>query len=945
MKYLLNPKMFIIVNIIPVVLLSLIVYNDFYIIKPALSFNTIKLWVNLSSILLVSFLFNLYYLFRKIQINKDISIYFITYNLIFYTYFIFVTSNNSVSLIPDDLPNWMLSSDPIFEVYNFLLPTILLCILIFSSKTIDIINEKNNIKFILFAIFFPFIQIILFHYYSYFFFNQINSKFDTNIAFIFMIVFLILYGYLFLYSLIFFIKKKPTDQINYTFFFKLPFSLVLPIIGMVIFLENLDTNASNWLRTFIILNGIIILIPKSENKHFRLISFILKSITFPISLYIFVIFLPWLPFIPFLLIFLGFGLIVISPIITFLIHIDDLYWDYEYLIGKINLYNLRLIFIISVLIIPIGIHNEFNYDKKNLNEIIDYIYNPNYSKNYEFDIQNIEKTITSIQENKIRNKQSFFNKYPYISNYYNWLVFDNLTLSDTKIQNIKNIFSIQNDNDLQFRSLNIRPISSPVNITNFKVSSKYNSKYEYWESWVDFEITNLSDIQNSEFVAKFDLPIGNYISDYYLYVGNKKEMGQIAEKKSAIWIYSNITSINRDPGIINYISSDKINFRVFPFGAQEVRKTGIQFIHKEDLTLNIDSKIIHLGNKPKEYPIDTNLIVSQITNNEFNENKIHENNDYCYIPAKSKKHLKLVERDFYFHFIIDASFQSDKNNNIRKIENLFIEYPHLKNQSKFTLMGSNILTFDYDSKWKEKILNYRNNGGFYLDRALNSILINNYKENLNVYPKLIVVSNNIFNSILVSDFNNINITFPEQDYYFYINNNNEIETYSLINSYTRVPKEANLLESVKVRLFITKDNSKKYLKDDNNNILIPIFKTNEIDFQDSKNKWEQGNSIKSTFIKLNMNPYLNDKYWKNIVTSSLKNKILSDYTSFIVLENESQRRLLMKKQKESLSGKKALDLGEENLDMSEPNIYILLILIFLLLLIIYLKPKILNLNK
>ncbi len=69
-----------------------------------------------------------------------------------------------------------------------------------------------------------------------------------------------------------------------------------------------------------------------------------------------------------------------------------------------------------------------------------------------------------------------------------------------------------------------------------------------------------------------------------------------------------------------------------------------------------------------------------------------------------------------------------------------------------------------------------------------------------------------------------------------------------------------------------------------------------------------------------------EKDWKKQVKYSFQSKIMNHFTSYIVLENESQKKALLKKQKDILAGKNALDAGEEPQSMSEPSLYILLAL-------------------
>ena len=202
-----------------------------------------------------------------------------------------------------------------------------------------------------------------------------------------------------------------------------------------------------------------------------------------------------------------------------------------------------------------------------------------------------------------------------------------------------------------FREENIR--NDNVNITNISTNSTYDKSQKAWKSWVDLEITNKNeDFWFSEYATTIDLPEGCWISDYYLYVGEVKESGILAEKKSAMWIFYQIRNENKDPGILYYLTGNRVSFRVFPFAKDEVRRTGIEFLHKEPIELNIDNNIIELGNI--EETIYENI----------------ETENIAYVSAQQKQKLNQVARKPYFHFLVDVSKeQSDKSGDfIRRIE-------------------------------------------------------------------------------------------------------------------------------------------------------------------------------------------------------------------------------------------------------------------------------------
>ena len=203
-----------------------------------------------------------------------------------------------------------------------------------------------------------------------------------------------------------------------------------------------------------------------------------------------------------------------------------------------------------------------------------------------------------------------------------------------------------------------------------------------------------------------------------------------------MWIFSQIRNENRDPGILYYLTGNKVAFRVFPFTKDEVRKTGIEFLHKDPITLNIDYNIVELGNK--EETIYENI----------------ETENLAYVSAQQKQKLNSFKRKPYFHFLVDASKNQNSNSTefIKRIEQILAGNKPLSENAKISFVNSYVTTTRIDKDWKEKYKNQTFEGGFYLERAIRTTLFNAYQDKSKTYPVIVVVTDSIQNAVLDKDF-------------------------------------------------------------------------------------------------------------------------------------------------------------------------------------------------
>ena len=921
MRNLLNPKWLFIINTLPLVLLYFLFFGQFNIIKTLLDDNSIQLWKSFGFSLGIIGLLNFAYTVYLTLKQKDVSVWFGLLALLCYIPFIYLYGYHLDKIIPFSVPQWMVSGNIFLYVGTFLMPTLAYSLFILVSHFTPEKKEHKAWSNFLIAIGIPiagylFSQIILPLW------QHVQGEFHTHTLVVLVIAVTLVFLFFLIRGVFVLATKKAEAWQKYQLAWKIPIAIALPLIGLSVNNGHLFNNFGPsetgifgdfndvWFYILAFLNGILICLPNLENKIYRLLLFIGRSVTFAYTFYFFLVFLPFLPLSVIAIIAIGTGFLMLAPLLLFVIHINELSKDFTFLK---TLFPKKLIIGISLigfLVIPAFITVTYQKDKSVLNETLTYLYSPDYSTQYEIDKSSLQKTLNVIKSHKENRGGIFGNGIPYLSSYFNWLVMDNLTLSDTKINTIEKIYF--GETSFELRSENIQ--NDNVQISNITTTSTYDKTQNAWKSWVDLEITNKSGNNwFSEYATTINLPEGCWISDYYLYVGDIKESGILAEKKSAMWIFSQIRNENRDPGILYYLTGNKVAFRVFPFAKDEVRKTGIEFLHKEPIKLNIDNNIVELGNK--EETINENI----------------ETENIAYVSAQQKQKLNSVKRKPYFHFLVDASKDQNSNSTdyIKRIEQIIEANQLLSENAKISFVNSYVNTATLDNGWKEKYKNQSFEGGFYLDRAIRTTLFSAYQDKSKTYPVIIVVTDSIQNAVLDKDFADLKFTFPENNLFFNLEKNGNLREHSLMENpmkeLSEILRECMFCETVLE--YKLSDNSVAYLPNNNEPSIIlkkDIFEVSKS--QIIEKNWQSALAMQGQWTSQILHPETSDKEWLNMVKYSFISKVMSPVTSYLVLENEAQKAMLKKKQEQTLSGNKSLDLGEDTQRMSEPSLILLTIL-------------------
>ncbi|WP_255424480.1 MSEP-CTERM sorting domain-containing protein [Apibacter sp. HY039] len=846
------------------------------------------------------------------------------------------------------IPQWMISEYIQLYPWTFLMPSLFYSLLVIVLRLTPENKTYSVWQSFLYAVLIPVFWFLIIQVIIPLRLN-LPYNFSEHLTIVFIIVTILLFFFLLIRGIYILTLRKNELWKKYELLWKIPVALILPLLGL--YINNSEFKHWNWtlfnqkggifgdfnslwFYILAIINGSLICIPDAKKTIIRLLLFLGKSITFAYTLYFFLVFIPFLPLSIFAIVILGLGFLLLTPLILFILYIHELSKDFLFLQQYYSKNILRITSFLAFLLIPTFITIVYLNDRKNLNEALDYVYHPDYSQEYSIDTQSLSKSLQTIKYYKQKNNNTLLStsNIPYLSSYFNWLVLDNLTLSDTKIDYLEQIFFGYNKDENRGIAQNtFIPTQSKdsVKISNIEVKSHFDIQQKAWKSSVDFKITNYTNSRTAEYQTFFELPAGCWISNYYLYVNDRKESGILAEKKSALWVYSQIVNYRQDPGILYYLTGNKVAFRVFPFLENETRKTGIEFIHKDPIQLSIDGHAIQLGKV--EY------------NNQIIESA---NKNILYIPAERKQFLSKVQRKPYYHFIIDISSDSKqaKNNYIQRIESLLSRNYLDVSKTRISLVNSYISpVYSANDNWPNVLKNEHNKGGFFLDRAIKSLLVNTYLKTEEIYPIIVIVTDSLENAIIENNFADLSFTFPESSIFYHLDKNGVLNSHSLISN-PKIILERNIYPDFTAEVLAYPNVEKPigYLTDDDS--ACYLLKKEMISLNEAELKakdWNSSLEIQGVWMSQIINPKAFKENWTQLVKYSFLAQIMNPATSFIVVENEAQKAVLKNKQNQVLKSNQALDFDDETERMSEPGIILLFIFLFIFILI---KKKKVRLN-
>ncbi len=696
-----------------------------------------------------------------------------------------------------------------------------------------------------------------------------------------------------------------------------------------------------------VFNGLILLL-KPGGSYLSLKLF-LRCVCFPFILYFFVVFLPFLPISLLAIFAAGAGFLILTPLVLGLFQMRITLDDYKTLRSNVGTHKALAIALTGLLVLPGGFVAEAVLEKNALNTVLDYFYAHNFddSPPTEHQLTSAKKALVQLRDRKLGLQL------PYISGLYNATVFGSMVLSDKKIAQSYKWLSNEKLPEYKAsvfgmgsgfggrRSLPRFNLIAPernVTISNIAQSSMHDNK-----TTLRVSLQNQTDTTHALFIGELNIPEGVFVSGLRLKIDGDWVNGKVFDKKTALWVFQKITEVRKDPAIVYYKSPTTAELRVYPFPEKGIREVELDLVYHEaiDATVQIGDRSIDL-------------------NPAWNNGSVITKDGKTSIDTTLPEFT--VSRKPYIHFILDYSKGSklstkDYIGSMQAISNE-LGITQLKIVAANVSVTNNAVHNLLDIGNEDEVINEIDNiklaeiGGFWTEQViareiLNISSLSTYETVTNV-PIFVVVSSH--SSKLDKDVNLDDWAWliPDMNAW-YSYQGKDLVRHAISEATAPNPAEPEEKKGVVIlkheeqlytfsarqsSILDWEANEKIEIYKPASNKFVPVVANGTNSFDENK-AWAAYAAIWARWKKLSLNPSSIEAERSNFLHLSKDKNLLLPLTSFIVVESESQWKILERKEKQAIGNHSALDF-ENTQETSEPPWWLLLAC---MLLFVYLSEK------
>jgi hypothetical protein len=441
----------------------------------------------------------------------------------------------------------------------------------------------------------------------------------------------------------------------------------------------------------------------------------------------------------------------------------------------------------------------------------------------------------------------------------------------------------------------------------------------------------------SEFVATINLPEGVLVSGFWLHIGPDRVPGQLFEKKSALWVYQMIRDRSRrDPGLLLFTDSQTLELRVFPFADFEQREVEIEFLYPAALqpAIRIADETLHPSGETEA----AKIVVTQTS-------------DAGRVVSISPKALALLPhttRTPYLHFIVDRSAGSDVTEQALA-DAILAARSQFPDAHECLITAANYEMADLtreltplDSADPVKLEALPRRGGFLPQRTMKRALLrysdqlssSSTRKSIDKFPIFIVVPGSHTELLGETDLASFAKFTPDLAGY-YVAVNGTLEPHDFTGKPATIPLTRQPVALLKVGESIQPcaarsdgpqvidfgaagpQDELSVLDAAASHLFVPLTQVETIP---PESRYAAGVAAWLDYLSLIYNPSRGNAGLADTVKRSRESGIMIGSTSFIVVENSAQWKMLERKQNQKLRNSVALEIDS----VPEPSTWCLI---------------------
>lgn len=530
---------------------------------------------------------------------------------------------------------------------------------------------------------------------------------------------------------------------------------LLPIAGLLLNMQiPFPADFQSWeVYALTIANGAFLIFSLWQGSARPTLCLALLGASFPFSLYFFVVFLPYTPLSLLAMIAVGAGFLILTPCCLFALHLYLLVRAFHRVAAHFTFSGSLTVTLATILILPGAVWMRAFADRAALHHALDYAYTPAIKPGGEAirfsgNLGNLRRALESHEAHR----EGLYS--PLISDFYSWAVFDHMILSRTRQDHLSGLFfgseghspgpqrlhgfsswGVARGATVRERSLQTRarPTSKSVTVDQLRLTPSARGIRNQATLQLTLRHTQPDLADDAEYVAALPLPPGIFVNGFRLHINGTPVPGRITEKKTALWIYSTIRDVERrDPAVLSYTADNQLELRVFPIQPHVPTTVEIDFL----LPYSVDA--VDLTPAPST-PKEAIQMLGRLTSPYLARTE----NGGLFAGQAIASSLPPVKRERYLHLILDRSKDNAFEGDLRAaLQVLRTRFPDLGTvrislaNYEVTSLVSTRLPWEQLPSFTEKDLDAQlpRSGGLALDLALAHALQQHVDLDLDAHP-------------------------------------------------------------------------------------------------------------------------------------------------------------------------------------------------------------------